>query len=84
MTRLTIGAGCVKALLELAVDKGTDRRALLKRANTMLSESESRDNRILRDSYQWLKAAGKSLCDEPALALLLGEAASLFDFWAYL
>ena len=79
MRNLTIGAGYVKALLELAVSKGASRRVLLERAGINPNELENRDNRIPLDSYQALMAAGKSLCQEPALGLLLGEAASLSD-----
>jgi AraC-like DNA-binding protein len=79
VSALTIGAGYVNALLELAVLKGARRQTLLQRANITSNTLENRDNRIPLDSYQALMAAGKSLCDEPALAMLLGESASLSD-----
>ncbi|MFT7688714.1 MAG: AraC-like DNA-binding protein [Candidatus Azotimanducaceae bacterium] len=79
MTDLTIGAGYVKALLDLAASKGASRQTLLRRAKISSGDLENRDNRIPLDSYQLLMAAAKSLCEEPALALLLGEASSLSD-----
>jgi hypothetical protein len=79
MPELTIGAGYVKALLDLAVSKGASRQVLVQRAEINPGDLLNRDNRIPLGNYQALMAAAKSLCDEPALALQLGEAASLSD-----
>ena len=79
MPELTIGAGYVKALLDLAVSKGASRQIMLQRADINPDDLLNRDNRIPLENYQTLMAAGKTLCDEPALALQLGEAASLSD-----
>ena len=79
MPELTIGAGYVKALLDLAVSKGAGQKVLVQRAGINPDDLQNRDNRIPLENYQRLMAAGKALCDEPALAVQLGEAASLSD-----
>ena len=79
MSELTIGAGYVKALLDLAVSKGASQQELLQQAGLNLDDLQDRDIRIPLENYQALMAAGKALCNEPALAIQLGESASLSD-----
>ncbi len=75
MAEQTIGAGYVKALIELAELKGANRSMLIERSQINPTELEDRDTRIPLANYKTLMNAAQELCDEPALALLLGEAA---------
>ncbi len=77
MPELTIAAGSVRALLELAVSKGASRKALAERSRIDPAQLQDPDNRIPFAKYVALMRAGKELCHDPALALHFGEA---FDF----
>ena len=77
MTNLTIAAGNVRALMDLAVAKGASRKALAERAGIDPAELQEQDNRIPFTSYVALMRAGQELCQDSALALHFGEA---FDF----
>ncbi len=77
MTRPTIAAGFARALLELAVSKGADRRRLAGRAGIELAELEDQDNRISFEAYVALMRAGQDF--DPALALHFGEAFEIAD-----
>jgi AraC-like DNA-binding protein len=70
----TIAAGFARALLELAVSKGADRKRLAERAGIPLAELEDQDNRISFAKYVALMRAGQELSRDPALALHFGEA----------
>ena len=72
MSKPTIAAGFARALLELAVSKGADRRTLAGRADIALTELEDQDNRIPFEKYVALMRAGQEF--DPALALHFGEA----------
>ena len=73
MTELTIAASGVRALLEMAVAKGANRRVLLERSRIDPAELENGDNRIPFPRYVGLMRAGQELCNDPALALHFGE-----------
>ena len=73
MAELTIAASGVRALLDLAVSRGANRRALLDRSQIDATELEDRDNRIPFSKYVALVHAGQELCNDPALALHFGE-----------
>jgi AraC-like DNA-binding protein len=68
----TIAAGFARALMELAVSKGADRKALAERSGIPLAELEDQDNRIALERYVALMRAGQEF--DPALALHFGEA----------
>lgn len=75
----TVAAGLVRALLDVAVDKGADRDRLLERAAIKPADLEDPDNRVPLESYRALMHAGQALAGDPALALHFGEAVSLPD-----
>lgn len=74
MPEATIAAGFARALMELAVLKGADRKALADRSQIDLEELQDQDNRIPFAKYVALMRVGKELCNDPALALHFGEA----------
>jgi AraC-like DNA-binding protein len=74
MSEPTIAAGFARALMELAVAKGADPRAMSNRAGIDPKALEDQDNRIPLAKYIALLRAGKELCRDPALALHFGEA----------
>ncbi|MDE2134691.1 MAG: AraC family transcriptional regulator [Alphaproteobacteria bacterium] len=74
MTEPTIAAGFARALMELAVSQGADRKLLAERSHIDLEELQDQDNRIPFAKYVALMRAGKELCNDPALALHFGEA----------
>src|SRR6185436_14037974 len=71
---LTVAAGFVRALLEVAVAKGASRQALVARAGIEPADLHDRDNRVAFAKYIALMRAGKELCNDPAIALHFGEA----------
>ena len=73
MAELTIAASGVRALLEMAVAKGANRRVLLERSRIDPADLENGDNRIPFPRYVALMRAGQELCNDPALALHFGE-----------
>jgi AraC-like DNA-binding protein len=77
MAELTVGAGSVSGLVEFAVSRGADRRALLDRAGLTPQRLDDHDNRIPVASYVRLMRAAKALCGDPALALHFAEAVDL-------
>ena len=74
MAKATVRTGFARALLELAVSKGASRTALLERSRIEARRLRDPDNRIPLAKCAALMRAGRELCDEPALALHLGEA----------
>jgi len=79
MPNPTIAAGYPKAFLEFAVSRGVDRAALLERSHLCLDHLENPEGRFPLTSYITLMKVGIELCNEPALALLFGEAVRLQD-----
>jgi len=79
MPESTIGAGFVRALMELAVSKGASRKELAERSRIDSIELQDQDNRIPFSKYIALMRAGKELCHDPALALHFGEAFDMAD-----
>jgi hypothetical protein len=79
MSNPTISAGYPKALLDFAVSRGADRQTLIARAHIHPEELQNQDNRIPLANYLAMLHAGIELCNEPALALLFGEAVKLAD-----
>ena len=74
MAKPTIAAGYPKAFLDFAVSKGADRQMLIERSGIRPDDLEDQDNRVSFTHYMALMKAGVELCNEPALALLFGEA----------
>src|SRR3954469_3045194 len=79
MNKPTIAAGYPKAFLDFAVSRGADPRALTERAHLSPDHLREQDGRIPLANYLALMKAGIELCDEPALALLFGEAVRMQD-----
>jgi len=79
MTEATIATGFAEAFLEFAVARGADRQTLIEQSRLRPGDLTERDNRLPLATYLALMKAGMKLCDEPALALLFGEAVSLSD-----
>jgi AraC-like DNA-binding protein len=79
MAEPTIAAGYPKAFLDFAVLRGADRQRLIERSGIRPDDLEEQDNRVSFTHYMALMEAGVELCDEPALALLFGEAVRLQD-----
>jgi len=77
LAELTIAAGVARALVELAVAKGADREALLRRAGIDPAALRNQDDRVPLGKYVVLMRAAKALCGDPALALHFGEAVEL-------
>jgi AraC-like DNA-binding protein len=74
MAEPTIAAGYPKAFLDFVVARGVDRQRLIERAGICPDDLEEQDNRVSFKHYMALMEAGVELCNEPALALLFGEA----------
>src|SRR5215510_13764852 len=79
MPNPTIAAGYPKAFLEFAVSRGANRAVLLERSQLGLDDLENPEGRISLNNYLALMKAGIELCNEPARALLFGEAVRLQD-----
>lgn len=79
MRELTVAAGLARGLLELAVSKGADRRALAAQAGIDPADLLDQDIRIPFARYVALMRAGKELSGDPALALHYGEANDLSE-----
>ncbi len=79
LSELTVSAGLASGLLRLAVSKGADRAELLARAGIAPGDLEDFDNRIAFPKYVALMRAGKTLANDPALALHYGETNDLAD-----
>jgi AraC-like DNA-binding protein len=78
-TRETIAAPFARALLDLAVAKGADRRALLDRSGIEAAALDDRDGRIpLADWIKLIRIGGEA-CGDPALALHFGESFDVGD-----
>lgn len=73
MGEATVGAGFARGLLEFAVRKGADRRALAARAGLDPDALADQDRRIPFPAYVALMRAAKDLTGDPALALHYGE-----------
>lgn len=73
MAELTIAASGVRALFEVAVARGADRRALTERAGVDPAALDELDSRVPFSKYVALMRAGQELCHDPALALHFGE-----------
>ena len=71
MAGLTIGAGYVKALMELAVAKGASETVLTQRSGIALDDLLDRDKRIPLNQYQALMQASKALRNASALGVQL-------------
>ena len=75
----TVGAGFARGLLELAVTKGADRRALAGRAGIDLADLADQDARIPFSSYVALMRSAKALTGDAALGLHYGEAVDISE-----
>jgi AraC-like DNA-binding protein len=79
MSKPTISAGFARALLELAVSKGASRTALVERSKIDPRRLQDPDNRIRLAKCIVLMRAGQELCNDPALALHLGESLGIAE-----
>jgi AraC-like DNA-binding protein len=74
MPNPTVAAGYPKALLDFAVGKGADRRALLDRSGVRQEDIEHPDNRVPLANYVELLRVAATLTNEPAITLEFGKA----------
>jgi AraC-like DNA-binding protein len=74
MAELTIAAGIARGLMQFAVSKGADQKALAERSRIDPEDLKDQDNRIPFAKYVALMRAGQALCNDPALALHYAEA----------
>ena len=74
MAEPSIAAGFARALMDLAVSKGADRKLLAERSRLDPKDLEDQDNRIPFAKYVALMRAGQALANDPALALHFGKA----------
>jgi AraC-like DNA-binding protein len=70
---LTVAAGLVRGLIDLAVAKGADANALAARSGIDLALLDDQDIRIPFPRYVTLMRAAQELTNDPALALHYGE-----------
>jgi AraC-like DNA-binding protein len=73
MARLTVAAGLVRGLFDVAVARGADASALAARAGIKLAELDDQDARVPFERHVALMRAAKVLCNDPALGLHFGE-----------
>lgn len=78
-SKATIAAGYPKALLAFAVSRGADRQTLLARSHIHPDQLLNQDDRVPLANYVAMLEAAVASCNEPALALLFGEAVPLPD-----
>jgi AraC-like DNA-binding protein len=79
MPELTVAAGFVRGLMEVAVSKGASRQELAERSRIDPAELQDQDNRVPFAKYVALMRSGKELCNDPALALHFGEAVDMSE-----
>src|SRR5450759_5128734 len=79
MPELTVAAGFVRGLMEVAVSKGASRQELAERSRIDPAQLQDQDNRVPFAKYVALMRAGKELCNDPALALHFGEAVDMSE-----
>ncbi|MDB5694032.1 MAG: AraC family transcriptional regulator [Alphaproteobacteria bacterium] len=75
----TVAASVTRRMLELAVERGADRPALLDRAEIDPAALDDDDNRIPLAGHVALLRAAKELCGDPAFALHYGESVNLAE-----
>lgn len=75
----TVAAGPVRGLLDFAVAKGADRRALLAASGIAATDLDDQDNRIPFTSYVTLMREAKAGTCDPALALHFGAAVDMSE-----
>jgi AraC-like DNA-binding protein len=75
----TVAAGVTKRLLEVAVELGASREALLETSGLDPQELADHDNRIVFAKHMALVRAAKHLCGDPAFALHYGDSVNLAE-----
>jgi AraC-like DNA-binding protein len=75
----TVAAGVTKRLLEVAVELGASRPALLEASGLDPAELADHDNRIALPKHMALVRAAKGLCGDPAFALHYGNNVNLAE-----
>jgi AraC-like DNA-binding protein len=73
----TVSAGYASHLIQFAVARGADPRALVERTGLRHDQLDDPDHRIPLTSYVALMQVSKDLCNAPSLALHLGAARDL-------
>lgn len=79
MAKPTVAAGFPKAFLDFAASRGADRLTLIEHSQVSPDDLKEPNNRVPLANYAGLLQAGIELCNEPALALLFGEAVRMQD-----
>lgn len=75
----SVAAGPVRGLLDFAVAKGADRRALIAACAVTEADLADQDARVPYAKYVTLMRAAKAQTGDPALALHFGEAVEMAD-----
>jgi AraC-like DNA-binding protein len=79
MAEGSAAASVVRRMMELAVTRGADRRALAERAAIDPAVLEDHDERVPLERYKAVIRAGQQLAGDPALALHYAEAVNLSE-----
>jgi AraC-like DNA-binding protein len=79
MPEPTLAAGFARALIELAVSKGAERKLLAARSAIDPADLQDQDNRIPFAKYVVLMRVCKEICNDPALGLHFGETFELAE-----
>lgn len=79
MAEPSVAAGVTKRLLDMSVQRGASRAALLSASNIDAADLDDHDARVPLPKHIALLRAAKTLCDDPALALHHAHAVNLAD-----
>jgi AraC-like DNA-binding protein len=80
MAELTVSAGLARKLMEIAIAKGADEAALVRRSGIDPEDLRDQDRRVPLARYVSLMRAGKELARDPALALHFGASVDMSEF----
>jgi AraC-like DNA-binding protein len=73
MAGLTVAAGLVRGLVDVAVSRGAKAADLFARSGINPAALEDQDNRVPFENYVSLMRTAKAACNDPALGLHFGE-----------
>ncbi|MBP6014635.1 MAG: AraC family transcriptional regulator [Alphaproteobacteria bacterium] len=79
MAEFTVAAGLACGVLDFAVSRGANARALSERSGIDLRDLADQDNRVPVAKYKALMRAAKDLSRDPAFALHFGESVDLSE-----
>jgi AraC-like DNA-binding protein len=79
MSEATVAAGILQSLVQYALSRGADERALLSHAQLTREDLADRDSRLPLSTYAMLFESAKRACADPAFAIHWGAAVDLRD-----